>query len=72
MTEKQFIQLLKGNQKRYNKPCYVLQKALGVSLRTTTKYINNPSMMTVNDFCIVARELRLSQDEIMEFLGGMR
>lgn len=68
MTEKQFSQLLKGNQTRYEKPCDFLKDALGVSLRTTTTYINEPQRMSVADFMIMIKELNLRDDDVLDFL----
>lgn len=68
MTEHQFSQLLKGNQTRYDKPCNLLKDALGISLRTTTSYINEPSKMSVADLIIVIQELNLRDDDLLEYL----
>lgn len=69
MSEKQFSQLLKGNQKRYSKTCADLVRPLGVSICTVKKYINNPLAMSVNDLLIVVKELNVSREDLIDFLG---
>lgn len=68
MTEKQFSQLLKGNQKRYQKPSPVLCKALGVSGRQTQRYIDEPSNLKIKDFLIIISELHISNEDLIDFL----
>lgn len=68
MTEKAFSNLLKGNQVRFQKPNAYIKDCLGVSLRTAQTYMNNPSRMSVNDFQIVIKELKVAAEDVLDFL----
>ena len=70
MTEKEFSKLLKGNQKRFDKPSNVLNEALGVSVRTMKTYINEPKQMRVGDLILISEELHIRDDELISYLKG--